>query len=366
LTSQAARNEMAKNYVGAFASSGSRNYIRNLETQVQPYRWGQHVMPMTINNGATAQTFVCSPLVGYLDYTREELSRFPNQAFAFALHGIVNCVGTVLSLSDLNRIVHINNWMMSTNLPIDLAPELAVTQTQKLQADFPTHVLAMRSLNWRHSSRLMSALLAAGWFFLPSRQIYLVDDVSKQSLTRRDSKNDHKVWLTKNLDYQELNEISQADAERIALLYEYLYLEKYSRLNPIFTPEFVKLTHNLGLVKYLAFRDNQGIIQSFGGLHQMGDHATMPMMGYNTKAAQELGLYRLTCHAGSLYAAKHGLRLNMSSGAAKYKRTRGATPEMEFTAYYLGHLPALRRLPVQALRLVANSIGIPVLRRYEL
>jgi hypothetical protein len=39
---------------------------------------------------------------------------------------------------------------------------------------------------------------------------------------------------------------------------------------------------------------------------------------------------------------------------------------MEFTAYYLRHLPVYRQLPVQALRLVGNSVGIPILRRYEL
>jgi hypothetical protein len=357
---------MVQNYASAFASQSSNYFIGNLATQVKLYHWGQHVVPMTINNGEPAQTFVCSPLVGYLDYTKEELTRFPNKVLAIALRAIVNCVGAALSLSDMNRVAHINNWMMSTNLPIDLDPDLAVLQTQKLTTEFSNHILAIRSLNWRHSSNLMKSLGATGWLFLPSRQIYLVDDVARQSLVRRDSKNDQKIWQTKDFEYSELAEMSHADAERIALLYEYLYLEKYSRLNPIFTTEFVKLTHRIGMVKYLVLRDREGVIQAFGGLHQLSGHATMPLMGYNTAAAQDLGLYRLACHAGSLYAAKHGLKLNMSSGAAKYKRTRGATPEMEFTAYYLLHLPLLRRLPVQALRLVANSVGIPILRRYEL
>ena len=366
MTELLARNAMAKCYVDAFAQRGSRSFICNLETEVSLFFWGQHAVPMTVNNGENSRTFVCSPVVGYLDYTREELARFPNRVLAPVLHSLVVCVGAVLSFSDLNRIVHVNNWMISTNLPVDLGPDLAVSQTQNLACLFPSHVLAMRSLNQRHSASLMDALLAAGWLLLPSRQIYLVNDVAKESLSRRDSKNDQKLWHASHFDYQELKEMSQCDAERIAKLYEFLYLEKYSRLNPTFTPEFVKLTHNIGMLKYFVFRDHDGQIQSFGGLHQLGGHATMPLMGYNTSAAQELGLYRLACHAGSLYAAKHGLQFNMSSGAAKYKRTRGATPEMEFTAFYLRHLPALRRLPVQALRLVANRIGIPILRRYEL
>ena len=366
MTDLLTRNAMAKCYVRAFAERGSRSHIRNLETHVSELQWGKDVVPITVNYGEKMETFVCSPTVGYIDYVKEELPRFPRKVLVPALKVIVDCVGSVLSVSDMNRIVHINNWMMSTNLPIDLDPDLAGLQTQSLISSFPQHFLAMRSLNWRHTATLMRALVDSGWFLLPSRQIYLVNDVAKESLVRRDSKNDQRVWQASHFDYQELTEMSQADAERISQLYEMLYLDKYSRLNPAFTPEFIRLTHSIGMVKYLVFRDGGGEIQSFGGLHQLGVHATMPLMGYDTGAAQELGLYRLACHAGSLYAAKHGLQLNMSSGAAKYKRTRGATPEMEFTAFYLCHLPTFRRLPVQALRLVANRIGIPVLRRYEL
>jgi hypothetical protein len=366
VTDLLARNMMAKSYVGAFAERGSRSYICNLETHVSELRWGKHVVPITVNNGEKIGTFVCSPTVGYVDYVKEELPRFPHRPLIPALKVIVDCVGAALSVADMNRIVHINNWMMSTNLPINLDPDLASSQTQSLVSSFPRHFLAMRSLNWRHTATVMRALVDAGWFLLPSRQVYLVNDVAKESLVRRDSKNDQRVWQASHFDYQELTEMSHAEAERIAQLYKMLYLEKYSCLNPAFTPEFVRLTHSIGMVKYLIFRDSAGKIQSFGGLHRLGSHATMPLMGYDTSAAQELGLYRLACHAGSLYAAKHELQLNMSSGAAKYKRTRGATPEMEFTAYYLRHLPTFRRLPVQALRLVANRIGIPILRRYEL
>jgi hypothetical protein len=362
----AARNLMAKHYVDAFAERGSTAFINNLETQVSLFQWGQHAVPLTVNNGEKARTFVCSPLVGYLDYTREELQRFPNQILAPLLRAIVECVGIILKLSDLNRIVHINNWMMSTNLPVDLDTERTTPVTELLVKEFPTHILAMRSLNQRHSASLIEALVAAGWLLLPSRQVYLVDDVKAESLSRRDSKNDQKIWSNSPFAYEELTQMSSSDAERIAKLYGFLYLEKYSRLNPAFMPDFITLTHELGLVKYLVFRDPEGEIQSFGGFHRLGNYGTMPLMGYNTSLPQDLGLYRLACHAGSLHAAKHGLRLNMSSGAATYKRTRGATPEMEFTAYYLRHLPVRRRLPMQALRLVANGVGIPILRRYEL
>lgn len=129
----------------------------------------------------------------------------------------------------------------------------------------PNHMLAMRSLNRRHSAGLMDSLQPAGWVMLPSRQIYLVADVAKQSLSRRDSKNDQKVWRDTHLDYQELAQISAADADRSAALDRLLYINKYSTMNPAFTPAFVQLTHDLGLIKYLVFRARSGLIQVFLG-----------------------------------------------------------------------------------------------------
>jgi hypothetical protein len=362
----AAHNKMATTFVQAFAAHGARVLISNLQTQVHAHHWGEHILPLTINDNIKAETFVCSPTVGYVDYVREELPRLPNQALTPVLKLVVGCVHALLSIAQSNRIVHINNWMISTNLPADLDTQLVDQQTQDLVQSFPDHFIAMRSLNRRHSENLMRALGDSGWLFLPSRQVYVVDDVAAESLKRRDAMNDQKIWAATNFNYEILQTVTDDDAGRITRLYEMLYLEKYSRLNPAFQPQFIKLTHQIGMIKYLVLRDHDGVIQGFGGFHRLGMHGTMPLMGYNTTAPRELGLYRLVCHAGSLYAAQHGLHLNMSSGAAKYKMTRGAMPEIEYTAYYIRHLAAHRRLPFRLLRLVAAQVGIPILKRYEL
>ena len=364
--SAAARNRIAERYVAAFARDGAQTYIGNLETAVALHRWGEHALPVTINDGEPGRTFVCSPVVGYIDYPTEELSRFPNQRIVPALRAVIGAVGGLLARADANRIVHVNNWMMSTNLPVALDPALAAAQTEQLAGQFPAYFLAMRSLTRRHSAPLMDALEAAGWVMLPSRQVFLVDDVVAASFPRRDTKRDDKIWRQGAFAYEELTAVSEADAARIVELYKLLYLEKYSELNPHYTPAFVRLTHEIGMIRYLVLRDKSGVIQGFGGMHQAGRHATMPLIGYNTQMSREHALYRLTFHAGTLFAAREKLLFNMSSGAAGYKLNRGATAEMEFTAFYLRHLPRKRRLPFGALALVARRIGIPILRKYQL
>ena len=359
------RNRIAERYITAFARDGAGTYIGNLETTVALHRWGEHALPVTINNGEPGRTFVCSPIVGYIDYPKEELARFPDQRIVPALRAIIGGVGALLARADANRIVHVNNWMMSTNLPVALDPALTRAQTEQLAQQFPAHFLAIRSLTRRYSAPLMDALEAAGWVMLPSRQIFLVDDVATACFARRDTKRDDKIWRQAKFAYEELAAISDADAARIVELYKLLYLEKYSHLNPHYTPGFVRLTHEIGMIRYLVLRDRDGVIQGFGGMHRAGRHATMPLIGYNTAMSREHALYRLTFHAGTLYAAREKLLFNMSSGAAAFKLTRGATAEMEFTAFYLRHLPARRRLPFGALAVVARRVGIPILRKYQ-
>lgn len=359
-------NRTARDYVAAFAQRGAATFIANLDTSLHLHRWGDHDLPVTVNDGTASATFVCSPRVGYIDYPLEELAHFPNPQVAPLLRCIVRGVGSVLSLCDAERIVHINNWMMSTNLSISLDPALVRKQTDDLAAKHPAHLLAMRSLTRRYNAPLMDSLEAAGWALLPSRQVFLIADFARECMPRRDFKRDEALWRRGDYRYEELSAMGPDDAARIVALYNMLYLDKYSRLNPAYTPEFVVLTHQIGLIRYLVLRDQAGTIQGFGGMYRAGPYATMPLLGYNTAEAQDRGLYRLSFHAGTRYALDRQLQFNMSSGATGFKRNRGATAEMEFTAYYLRHLPWSRRVPFMLLRTIANQIGMPLLRTYEL
>ncbi|MGJ8616417.1 MAG: hypothetical protein ACSHWS_06215 [Sulfitobacter sp.] len=366
MTTLAARNQLAQDYVAAFNAQPTGTFIKNVATTLTLHQWGSTLLPMTINSGEANRTFVCCPRIGWIDFTRAELSHFPNKYLVPPLRAVITFLSALTAMSDLDRIVHINNWMMSTNLPSGIKPNLSATQTADLVAQFPTHILAMRSLNYRQSSALMKALENVGWFFLPTRQVFLVDDVKAENLSRRDSKNDARLWDRKTFAYEELTDMTASDAARIAYLYDLLYLQKYSTLNPHYSAEFIAMSHRIGLLRYLTLRDEDGVIQAFGGMHHLRDHATMPLLGYNTAMDRTVGLYRLACHAGSLYAARHNLHLNMSSGATLFKTTRGATPEIEYTGFYVRHLPLKRRLPFGGLRAVAKYIGIPLLRRYNL
>ncbi|MEO1537895.1 MAG: hypothetical protein AAFR73_09200 [Pseudomonadota bacterium] len=360
-----APSDLARAFVEAFAAHPPGALIRNAETTMTLYDWTGVPVPLTVNDRERNVTFVCSPRVAWTGFVRDELALFPNQWLVPPIRGLVRAIEGLTWFSELDRIVHVNNWMMSTNLPSGIDPSTAARQTSDLVERYPGHILAMRSLTRRHAGSLMSALEDAGWIFLPARQVFLVDDM-QDALKRRDARNDERLWQTTAFRYEELAEVSEEDAARIVTLYQMLYRQKYSQLNPDYTPGFVQLAHRLRLLRFLVLRDASDVIQAVGGLHMLNGHAAMPLLGYNTALPQSEGLYRLACHAGSRFAAHHGLCFNMSSGVGAFKQNRGATAEIEFTAFYVQHLPRRRRIPFGPLEFIGQGIGIPLLQRYNL
>lgn len=90
-----------------------------------------------------------------------------------------------------------------------------------------------------------------------------------------------------------------------------------------------------------------------------------PLIGYDRTYPQKEGLYRLLTMETMLEAEHRGLLLNMSSGAAHFKRLRGAEPHLEYNMVYDGHLPWWRRLPWNLTRLIAIPT-IWLVRKYGL
>jgi hypothetical protein len=65
-------------------------------------------------------------------------------------------------------------------------------------------------------------------------------------------------------------------------------------------------------------------------------------------------------------AAARGRILHFSSGAASFKRLRGAEPHVEYSLVYHRHLPPRQRLPWRLLAWLSRVAIIPIMERYGL
>jgi len=348
-------------YLEAFAMRGSTALISNLRTKVMALRSDARVFPVTVNGAEYGDAYVCLPHTAYALYAKDELRIVDAGPWSPAMAALASGAGAWLRGAEVNRIVHVNNWMLSTNLHGGWrggdVPAIRALLTDR----FPTHALCVRSLNRWSDSDLCDAFAADGWRLLPARQIYATDDLSRDWAPRRDTRRD--LALLKNTAHapDDMQTLRPGDAQRIADLYALLYLDRYSKLNPAFTANFIEFTHRSGIFVYRGFRDGDGVLVAIVGCFIRGGVLTTPIVGYDTAQPVDHGLYRLCSLALAQMAMERGLKLNGSAGAASFKRNRGARAVIEYSAYFIEHLPFARRSAFIALEQLLNRIALPIM-----
>jgi len=324
------------------------------------------VMPATINRGETGNAWVCSPLTTYCDYAIEELQRYLHPLLSKPLTRICKAYGYALEHAHIDQAVAVNNWMLSTNLyPVLQVNSLGKMIDSVLQR-WPDHAVWFRSLNAEHNADWLNALRALGFELIPSRQVYIFDELSLQIGLHANLSRDMRLLRQTPLRKIGPADFRVEDYARIAHLYADLYLNKYSRLNPQYTEQFMRCWHDAGLLEFRGFKDANGVLQATVGLFRQGDIITAPIVGYNTALPRELGLYRLLMASVFEQAALTGATVNLSAGAAQFKRLRGGKPAIEYSAVLTRHLPAYRRAVISLLGSLTKSIGVPVMKRFQL
>jgi hypothetical protein len=223
--------------------------------------------------------------------------------------------------------------------------------------------VVFRSIDARGNPDLLAALAARGCRMVFSRSIYYQDVASAYVQGKRQFREDLKSF--KRTPYQVIDgaALSADDAERVLALYNGLYLNKYSRFNPIFTVEFIRLAlaERLLHIKALA-RD--GRIDAVLGYVARHGYITAPLFGYDMQLPKETGLYRQLSTLISLEAQARGDVLHLSAGVGPFKRLRGGLPAIEYNAVYHAHLPGWRRRPWLLMQAVADRLAIPIIQKY--
>lgn len=358
----------AKRYLLPLLEQGSERYIRNVRTQLLVLSVNGIPVPVTVNDTEYDNAYVCSPYTHYVSYAKQELALLGNRALIACLGALLSGIGALLKRSRFNRIVHVNNWLLSTNLYPALDEEHWDAALDKLLSAFPDHAIAFRSLNPSLNTRELDRLRSRKCRFVPSRQIYLLrtdnagfGNAKSRWLLKRDGA------LARKNGYEIVNASGMTDADipRIAELYRMLYLEKYSYYNPQFTERFLADALHKGTLELFGFR-RDGRLDAVLGFYARDGVMTTPLFGYDTSLPQELGLYRMLSSLLIELASDRGLLLHESSGAAQFKRNRGAVAEIEYTAVQVGHLPLSRRWSWIVLELLLVRIGVPLLRKFKL
>jgi hypothetical protein len=65
-------------------------------------------------------------------------------------------------------------------------------------------------------------------------------------------------------------------------------------------------------------------------------------------------------------AARSACRINLSAGAAEFKRLRGGVGTIEYSAVCARHLPRYRQRAIGVLASLARTLGEPIMKRFQL
>lgn len=363
--SDTADGQYAKNVLPQLTKTPSNHLIQNAQTALQVLSHGDLTLPLTISQSGLNNTFVCSPFNQYVTYAREELRELKRPALERVLDSVMAGLGHWLRFTQIDDVVLLNNWLLTTNLYPALSLKSIRAITTELQERFTDKAIAWRSVHDYADAPLVRNFVACGYRLIPSRSVLFYNAPRGDHHHRRDFKQDVRILEQSGYKLRGLESPGTAELERIRELYWLLYIEKYSHNNPQYTPGFFEFAARQGLLEFFAL-EKAGRIDAVMGLYCRGGMMAAPVFGYDTRLPQELGLYRMLSACLTLEAERRSLILHASSGVAKFKRSRGATPLVEWTAVYDQHLPLRRRLGWSSLRFLYGDIAMPILSRMEL
>ena len=357
-----------RRYWQPFVQQGAARFIRNVATTPLLLQVDDVFLPVTVNPGGEDTCYVCSPFAHYVTYAIEELRELKSPRLERMLAWVLRALGLFLRWGDIDRVVHVNNALLSTNL----YPRLSATQVQAVadavRARFPDHAVVFRSLNPTTCAAWMEHLRAAGAALVPSRQVYLFPGLDEGSLSReeqRQVRRDRSLWERSGYAVRPGESFTPEELDRGINLYGQLYLEKYSTLNPQFTVAWLNEVSTSGAMGVLGI-SRDGRMDGILGFFQVEGVQTTPLFGYDIGAPRERGLYRMLSSLTLDAAFDASCLAHASSGAASFKENRGHRSAIEYSAVLTSHLVWRRRLVWRLLQALMEKVAVPLLRKHQL
>lgn len=362
--------EYARRVLVPLMTEGVRPFIDNVSAEQQAAIIDGAVLPLTIPapKGPEPESYVASPTTQYVDYARREveLEIRGRRSLRYLSAPLIGAASALARATRLDHVVLVNNWLVSTNLYPDVDAAAIRSMLSTLVDRWPDRAIVFRSVNDALTRDLLEVLEAEGGRAVFSRQVWILDPSRDGEFRRLKSfARDVAIARRSPSRWRRVYAPGDVDVDRIKALYDALYVEKYSSLNPQFTRRFVEFAVAERWLDVHVL-ETDGRADAVVGFFRRNGVMTTPFIGYDTVRPQSDGLYRQISLKLIEEAGAAGAILHQSSGAAAFKRHRGAWPSIEYHVVFDRYLPAHRRAGWMALGSIGRRILVPVVRRYNL
>lgn len=356
--------DYARRYLTPLLTDGPLPYVANAHTDLRLLRVEDRLLPLTLNRYHPDNSYVCSPFNHYFAYGQEEFDKLGRPTLVRLLRLIFKPINNYYRRRDFDRVVYVNNWLVSTNLYPALSPAQIETASAFLRHGFPDRPIIFCSVDAWSNPELVRTLLSLGYRLLFRRKVYYQHPTEPALWQRKQIKVDLSKYRRSPYLLVDHEQLTDEDAVRLAEIYRLLSLDKHSSFNPQFTVKFIRLMLRERLLIFKAFRGEAGLDAALGYFVRNG-LMTQPFFGYDTRLPAKQGLYRLLSMEVLLEGRRRGLRVNASAGVGHFKRLRGGQPVLEYHAVYDRHLPPEQRRPWTLLKLLLDNIAAPIINLYD-
>ena len=109
------RDEKLQRWFAPLLQHGSTFAGPNMDTRPAFLQTPGGELPLTINDAEWDNSYVLSPWTHYITYGSTELQHLPGRLLRALGVILLKGLGKWLRRSDFNRVVMVNNWLLSTN-----------------------------------------------------------------------------------------------------------------------------------------------------------------------------------------------------------------------------------------------------------
>ena len=354
-----------KTYLSPFYEQGVTNMMHNVHTDIGVLIIDDIALPFSIGARGHRCSYVCSPQSQYVEYAKEELFLLKSNTLkvisCFFIYGLQH----VCSWGQLDTVIIINNWLLSTNPYPDLKKDHISTIIEHIQRTYPHHTIMFRSIDLGLRAHMHTMFVEKDFRMILSRRVHILFGNNEHVWKKKDIKKDIRLQHKTPYTHLQHDDLKPSDFERIKELYDKLYIDKYSDLNPQFSVAYLRHLWQEKIWTFTAF-EKEGRIDSVCATFDTGAFQIGPLIGYDTRIPQKEGLYRLAYMDMIAPAQKSQQNVHCSAGVALYKQQRGAESFFEYSAVYIDHLPWYRRLPWKLIQIIMDKFVQPMMLQNNL
>ncbi len=355
--------DYARRYLLPMMLDGAQKYIKNIyNTRLMLVKVDEVIIPITISDFHPDNTYTVSPYSHYVSYGGfEEVKHLNNPPVEALIKIIMNPVAWYFRRTELDKVLYVNNYLLSTNLYPSVNSGQLSALSEALPKWFPDRAIVFRSVDQKKNPHIYQALEANGYELVLSRQVWYMEP--EQAVCTRQYKEDMRVLRKHGYEVVDGKDLNDEELARALHLYNLLYLEKYSYYNPQFTFEFMKLARDEEILHLRALK-RDGKINAVMGFFIRNGTMTQPLFGYDTSLPQEEGLYRLLTLITLQEGLERKLLVHASGGVGKFKKVRGGKSVTEYNAVFTKHLPARRQRPWKLIKAI-SKFAIPYFQKMD-